>query len=517
MPRLPLMHAFSPPALALRPDVLLERAGTLCRAGHREQARAICRQILLVQPVNVEALNLLGVTLAEDGLPFEAIEQFENVLRITPHALDAWLNRGLALSQLGFLSEALMSFEQIVARQPNNAVAHHPRVITLFRMGRFEEALAIHEQVPELAEMETAANDRGLLLQWSRRADEAMASFDLALTLDPGNADAQFHKGMLMMLKGDLSGGLRLFEARCRQAPLHAYPHSHSSQSWKQPLWLGETSLVGKTIVLYHEQGFGDTLHFCRYALLAARAGARVILHVPSPLKEIMGTLPGVSCIVTESDPLPEHDIRCPMVSLPLAFGTTLETIPAAIPYLFADPSRAAVWCDRLAHVPGPRVGLVWGGASRLGDADAVAADQRRSIPLAALAPLASVESCSFVSLQIGSPADQETPAGMMLHDFTASIEDFADTAALIENLDLIISVDTSVLHLAGAMGKPVWLLNRFDTCWRWFLEREDSPWYPSLRQFRQRESGEWTDVIQRVTQALRAFVHEDGGPAMRD
>jgi hypothetical protein len=197
-------------------------------------------------------------------------------------------------------------------------------------------------------------------------------------------------------------------------------------------------------------------------------------------------------------------------MSLPLAFATTMVTIPAVIPYLRADPAAAETWRERLQAIKGRKIGLIWAGSSRGGlGASVMAADRRRSLPLAQLAPVTSVSGCAFFSLQLGPPAEQvmHAPAGMVLHDLTAELNDFADTAALVENLDLVISVDTSTAHLAGAMGKPVWLMNRFDTCWRWFLDREDSPWYPTVRIFRQPQPGDWDSVIRSVAAALREFA----------
>jgi hypothetical protein len=273
--------------------------------------------------------------------------------------------------------------------------------------------------------------------------------------------------------------------------------------------WLGETSIAGKTLFLVSDGGLGDALQFCRYATLAAEAGAHVILGVPNALGGLMRTLKGVARVVTDGDAVPEYDLNCAIMSLPLAFGTTVETIPAAVPYLHAEASAIAEWGDRLSGLRGQRIGLVWAGKSRPWDAIQVALDQRRSLRLATLSPLMSVPGCDFVSLQVGEPGEQAAnlPTGMALHDFTKEISTFSDTAALVANLDLVISVDTSTLHLAGAMGKPVWLLNRFDTCWRWMPERDDSPWYPSMRVFRQPRSGDWASVVQSVTVALRAFV----------
>jgi hypothetical protein len=243
---------------------------------------------------------------------------------------------------------------------------------------------------------------------------------------------------------------------------------------------------------------------------MAARAGAQVILEVESTLVRLISSLQGVTRVIAEDDPVPDHDLRCPIMSLPLAFGTTIETIPAGVPYLHADPADAAMWRGRLQDIKGKKVGLVWSGASRIGlGAGIVAADRRRSIALDRLAPVSSVPGCTFFSLQLGAAAEQskQTRPGMALRDHTGELSDFADTAALVENLDLVISVDTSTAHLAGAMGKPVWLLNRFDTCWRWFLEREDSPWYPTMRIFRQKQPGDWDPVIRSVASALREFV----------
>jgi hypothetical protein len=260
-------------------------------------------------------------------------------------------------------------------------------------------------------------------------------------------------------------------------------------------------------LLLHAEQGFGDTLQFCRYASLVG-AKARVILEVQPPLVRLCSSLAGVAQIVAQGEPLPAFDLHCPLMSLPLAIGTTLDTVPCEVPYLAAAPELVAGWRKRLAGLDGLRVGLVWAGSPRL-ELDSSAMDRRRSITLATMAPLGEVSGVSFISLQKGEPAAQSPDAalGLALHDFTASLQDFADTAALIEALDLVISVDTSVAHLAGALGKPIWLLNRFDTCWRWLLNRDDSPWYPQLRQYRQPSPGDWSSVMREVRDALRHRV----------
>jgi hypothetical protein len=272
---------------------------------------------------------------------------------------------------------------------------------------------------------------------------------------------------------------------------------------------LASSEIKDKTILIAAEQGFGDTIQFCRYATEVARRGARVIVEVPAPLTRLMATLASVERVISDDEPMPEHDLHCLMMSLPLVFGTTVETIPAKVPYLAADAARAAEWRIRMSALSGCRVGIAWGAGSRVGDADLVSIEQRKSVPLQALAPFASVSGCDFVSLQVGPPSTQAAspPSGMVVHDFSAHLKDFADTAALIANLDLVVSVDTSVAHLAGAIGKPIWLLNRFDTDWRWMLDRDDSPWYPTMRIFRQPKSGDWASVVTQVTESLRAFT----------
>jgi hypothetical protein len=301
---------------------------------------------------------------------------------------------------------------------------------------------------------------------------------DRAIALDPDHADAWVGMAMLMLLLGDLPGGCALHEWRFRM-PARLDSPRRPRGDYTRSRWLGETPIAGKTLFLVSDGGLGDALQFCRHATIAAEAGARVILGVPNALGGLMRTLQGVERVVTDGDAVPEYDANCAMMSLPLAFGTTLETIPAAVPYLRADASAVARWRDRLSGLRGRRIGLVWAGKSRPWNAIQVALDQRRSVRLAALAQIMSVPGCDFVSLQVGGPGDQTAnpPAGMVLHDFTREISTFSDTAALVANLDLVISVDTSTLHLAGAMGKPVWLLNRFDTCWHRMPDRDDSPW----------------------------------------
>lgn len=273
-------------------------------------------------------------------------------------------------------------------------------------------------------------------------------------------------------------------------------------RNFPQPLWLGGDNISGKTILLHSEQGFGDTIQFCRNVPLVAARGARVVLEVETPLQRLMATLAGAAHVVTKGGPLPDFDLKCPLLSLPLAFGTKLETIPSSGPYLRAPIQNLAEWETRLGEKRRPRIGLAWSGSA------AHERDAERSISLAALLPLLNIDA-AFVSLQKDvRPAEAAVldQCGDMLH-FGDTISDFADTAALISTLDLVISVDTSIAHLAGALGSPVWVLLSYIPDWRWLLDRDSSPWYPTARLFRQNDTRMWDSVIMRVREAALKFV----------
>jgi hypothetical protein len=265
-------------------------------------------------------------------------------------------------------------------------------------------------------------------------------------------------------------------------------------------------------LLVHAEQGFGDTLQFCRYA---ARVAGPVILEAPATLVGLMRGLDGVGAVVAKGDALPPFDVHCPLLSLPALLETAPDPAQNAAPYLHADPVRAALWAQRLAHLAGLKVGLVWAGGARPDQPTLGAVNRRRSMTLKALAPLGEIAGLSLISLQKDEPSDQmaDLPPGMGVHDFTAELHDFSDTAALIEALDLVISVDTAVAHLAGGLGKPVWLMNRFDSCWRWLTERRDSPWYPTLTQFRQPAPGDWDSVVADIARDLAALAGEGAVP----
>ena len=369
----------------------------------------------------------------------------------------------------------------------------------------------------------------GMALAEAARFADAAVKFRQAIALDP--APAAFWSNLAAMLKveGRFDAALDSYAQALARAP------GQFTEAWQDEEWIlaepGRTGLppatllppmsrlpdlTGRRVLVVQEEGLGDTLQFLRYLPLLAGRGAHVAVAVPPALTRLMRTVPGVAEIPDGAAPVPRHDFHCSFNGLPRAFETTLETIPRDVPYLAADPVLTREWARLLPTGPALRVGLVWAGQARPWLAGFTGLDQRRSTGLATLAPLAAVPGVRFVSLQQG-PAARETntqAGGLALLDIMAEVRDFADTAAIVANLDLVISVDTSVVHLAGALGRPVFLLDRYDNCWRWLSGREDSPWYPSLRIFRQARPGDWAPVIARVTAALNRLAAHRSQPA---
>ena len=508
---------------------MLRDAIALHQAGRLTEAEPLYRDVLAAAPENFDALHLLGVLAHQQGRHTEAValmgaalaqrpdeavalanrsaalnalRRFEESLADCDKAIavkldhvDAFINRALALKELGRPHEALASCDKAIHLKPDSGDAYNNRGLALFALQRPADALASYERAlaldPASAE---ACNNRGLTLYELGRIDEARASFDRAVGIRPNFAQARWNRAQAMLLAGDLAQGWCEHEWRLKA-------HQELQRAFAQPLWLGERPLAGKTILLHAEQGLGDTLQFCRYAPLVAAQGGRVVLEVQKPLVDLMRGLPGVAAVVARGEPLPDFDLHCPLLSLPLAFGTRLDTIPAPIPYLHAPADRAAVWDARLGRKR-PRVGLVWSGNA------GHKRDRARSIPLYALMPLFDLDA-TFVSLQkevrAADAAVLKQTAKMV--DAGAELETFADTAALIAQLDLVVAVDTSVAHLAGALGKPVWLLLPTAPDWRWLTVREDSPWYPTARLFRQSDTRAWGPVVTRVRAALEEMI----------
>lgn len=396
-------------------------------------------------------------------------------------------------------SVAEATYRRVLEAEPSNFHARNGLATTLAAIGRGADAVASFRAIlAEYPNDPLTLNNFGITLAAERRIREAELAFRRALRWRPDLADAHHARGMLLLMSGRFSEGFEELEWRWRTPGMRS-----QLRGWAVPQWRGE-ALGNRTLLLHAEQGLGDTLQFCRYASLIK--GGPVLLEVPAPLARLMSSLDGVAGVLVRGQALPPIDLHCPLLSLPRAFGTTLESIPSETPYLRANAAEVEGWRARLPQFAGLKVGLVWAGRRDLGRTET---DARRSLSLQTLAPLGDVPGVSFVSLQKGVEAAQagSPPAGMELRNHSEELTDFAATAALIECLDLVITVDTAVVHLAGALSKPVWLLNRFDADWRWLLRRDDSPWYPSLWQFRQEATGDWATVIARVRRALRTVA----------
>jgi len=469
--------------------------------GRVSEAEGFYRRALALDPDFKHAWMNLGLTALSLGRLEEAQDCQRQALRLDPDMADAHNNLGMIHFSLGRMAEAENCFRAALRLQSDHANATL-NLGSVRQIGNHvDEAEALFRRALTLGvDPARAKSNLSLALMQQVRPQEAERCCREALELRPGYPEARANLALALLTMGRLEEGWQAYEARwaveAMAAPLPTLP---------QRRWTGQ-ALYGETVLLHAEQGFGDTLQFCRYVPMVAAASGRV---VPKPLLRLMTTLAGVAEVLTEDDVLPPFDYYCPLLSLPSVFGTTLETIPSSTAYLRADPS---CWIETLNALPGLKVGLVWAGKSRTAQPHAVAIDKRRSMRLADMAPLFSVPGCSFVSLQLGPPAVQmrRQPAGVALHDFSDRLGDWADTADLVAGLDLVIAVDTAVVHLAGALGKPVWMLNRFDSCWRWLTARDDSPWYPSLRQFRQTHPGDWAEVIERVRRALEERVDAD-------
>ena len=442
---------------------------------------------------NAAAQNNLGNGLRELGRFEAALACYDKAIAARPDYAEAWYNRGNALRDLGRAEDAIVSFQKAIALRPEYAEAHCNLAACLMQTLRHEDALESYDRALALRPNDAEAwYNRAIALQDLKRHDDALANYDKAIALRPGDADAHWNQSLCLLQMGEFERGWRLFEWRHKKRPPSA------RESFAQPPWLGETDIAGKAVFLHWEQGFGDTIQFCRYAELVRARGAKVIMSVQQPLRDLLGHLGPDIDFAGPSDRPAAFDLRCSLLSLPLAFRTTFATIPARVAYLRADPSLAAIWSERLAPTPRPRVGIAWSGSATN------AHDHKRSIALLSLLPLLTGD-VDWVCLQNEvRPADadllKQTPR---IAWFGEALTDFNETAALVHQLDLVVTVDTSVAHLAGAMGKPVWLLLQHNPDWRWLLDRDDSPWYPTVRLFRQPRPGEWDAVIGRVAREL--------------
>jgi tetratricopeptide (TPR) repeat protein len=512
---------------------VLEMALDHLRHGRFDRAAALCRPLSAADPHDIDARFFLGVAEGAQGNADAALDHLNRVIDTRPGHVDARRELARLYQSLGRIGDADGQFAAILKRLPRDPQALCDYGRLLLETGRPGEAAQQAEAALAAApNFSLALNLLGLCAVDQGRLDAAITAFGRAAAADPTNASAQANLATALATEGRFDQSLAASIAALRLAPEdltmqinHAVALLKSGrlvEGWSAYEWrhrkpgreklppalmlpkLGHLGgIQGRTMLIYHEEGFGDTLQFLRYAPMLAEAGARVIAWMPMELARLVRGQPGIAEVLTGSITLPKFDFHCPIISLAQVFETGPDSIPAKTPYLAADPALADAWAARLPAAPF-RVGLAWAGEPRAYDPAALALDRRRSLNFALLAPLLAIPGATVISLQTGAAAEQ---AGGAIFDPMQGVRDFADTAAIIANLDLMVSVDTAVAHLAGAMGKPVFLLDRYDNCWRWLTGRTDSPWYPTLTIFRQSRMGEWGPAIERVAEAVRVMA----------
>jgi tetratricopeptide (TPR) repeat protein len=514
-------------------DYLTSLGTTLLNQGRRDEGLKAFDKAVQLNPNDADLWRNLGHALVQVERPADAILSFLHSLKLSPRHWEAAGNTARLLYESERFEEALVYFNLCDELQPNNAPTLNMRGLVLHNLKRFEEGLTDYRRAqsldpanavictnigntlhslgrdeealtwfdrslelrPDFAETIT---NRAVSLVELRRFDEAFAAYHQARILEPSLVLAEWNLALHQIMTGNFEAGWAGREARWKMPAVSA-----RYQKPSQPMWLGAEPIAGKTILIFPDEGLGDSIQFARYVPMVAARGARVILVVQDALCPLLSGLTGLSHCLPLSDVTLPFDMYCPISSLPLAFGTTLETIPSATPYLPAcAESRLQVWEDRLGSHNRPRVGLVWSGNPQHNN------DRKRSIPLRMLAPILDVDA-TFVSLQKDvSPDDKATLLERTeIVDLTDHLTDFMETAALVSCLDLVITVDTSVAHLAGAMGRPTWILLPYTPDYRWLLERDDSPWYPTARLYRQTATREYASVLDRMRTDLVAMI----------
>lgn len=467
---------------------------TLQELGRLEEAAAAYRKAIALKADFVDPCNNLSNVLRNLGHLDEAVAAARRAIDLNPALAEPYNNLGNALQDLGRAEEAVAAYHKAIDLNPRLPDSYNNLGNALQGLERLAEAVAAYDQAIELrADFAESHNNRGNALKGLGRLEEAIGSYQKAIDLKSDYADAHFNQSMSMLKLGLFESGWAEYEWRW-----HVERTAKDRRNFDKPLWLGAESLAGKTILLHAEQGLGDTIQFCRYAALVAALGATVVLEVQRPLVDLLSSLQGIGRVVARGEALPAFDYHCPLLSLPLVFGTNLQSIPAHASYLKADPQHLAKWESRLGPRTARRIGFVWAGRATNSN------DFRRSIPLKSMMRLMR-GAHQNVSLQLDMrPGDRELLAGREdICNFGVDLADFSDTAALIALLDDVVTVDTSVAHLAGALGRPVSILLHFDNDWRWLTDRTDSPWYPSARLFRQRTIGDWVPTIENVAKEL--------------
>lgn len=470
-------------------EALFNQALQNHRAGNVQAAERLYREILSRRPRHADSLHLLGVLAGDFGNHDEALKLIGQAIRIKPDVAFFHNSFGNVISAGGDKHGAIDAYRRALALDAGSLEARANLASALRDSGRlveakaeFERCLAAQPDMPELH------NNYGLLLKAQGKYDEALKHYTRARALRADYPDAEWNEFFVRALTGDLATAWKLQEARWKM-PGVVRPTLPS------PEWDG-SDLTGKTILLFGEQGLGDSIQFIRYAPLVKARGGKVILACPPVLSELMRTVDGIDRVVSEGEP-PPHDCHAALLSLPRIFGTTLEAIPAQAPYINADTTRVAAWRDELSGLSGLKVGVVWRGRPTHAN------DLNRSMKASLFKKILNQPAVSAVVLQKDAQPKELKAMGVPAFEAGPRLESFADTAALIEALDLVVSVDTSVCHLAGALGKPIWVLLPFAPDWRWLLDRADTPWYPSMRLFRQPAIGDWDSVIAAVANAL--------------
>jgi tetratricopeptide (TPR) repeat protein len=496
------------------------------QAGRLQAAEQIYRQILAAEPSHADAWHLLGLLAHQAGKQDKAIEYIGHAIRLNagvaafhsnlgvayraigkvdeaaacwrralelnPDFVDALNNLGNVLREQGQLDQALACYRRAMALKPDSPITHYNFGTALSDQGLLADAVACYRRALALKpDYPDALNNLGFALKRQGLLDEATSCYQRALELRPDFAECRLNLAVLRLLRGDFAQGWPAYESRWPAGKVAA-------RKFRQPLWDGRP-LEGRTILLHAEQGFGDTIQFIRYAPLVAERAARVIVECQKPLVRLLAGWPQVEQVVPQGEPLPPFDVQSPLLSLPGIFHTSLETIPAHTPYFFAAPDLIEYWRKELGGVGGLKIGIVWQGDPRQEN------NRARSIPLSCFASLAGLPGVQLVSLQKGSGVEQlqEAAGRFPVTEAGSRLDDFMDTAALIMNLDLVVGCDTAVVHLAGALGATVWVAVCCFPDWRWLLDRDDCPWYPTMRLFRQRKPGDWTDVFEQIRAAL--------------
>ena len=466
-----------------------------------DEAIASYNRALELKPDYVEAMNNRGVILKDLGKFAESMASFYVAISLKKDYADAYSNLGLVFQEINQLDAAIMQYTKAIDLKEDFAEAYFNRGVTLQKMQDYDAAIKDYQTaISKKTHFAQPHNNLGVIFHELQELELSVLHFDRAME-DPGTlADASWNRSLVLLTQGNYREGWSEYEWRRRASKSGVL----KNRVFHKPLWLGKESLENKTILVISEQGLGDTLQFCRYVPMLAKLGAKVIFEVQKPLLALMKGVEGVSGMTTTGiEPAEPYDCYCPLMSLPHAFETTLETIPNSIPYIHSDPAKTEYWKNKLGKKNRMRIGLVWSGGFRPDQPEVWTTNNRRNLPLEKLTAFKDIDA-DFYSLQKGDPAESELLKvqkngwnGPQIINYASELKDFTDTAALIENLDLVIAVDTSTAHLAAALGKSTWILNRFDTCWRWLQEREDSPWYPSVRLFRQKQQGDWDHVLK--------------------